>query len=63
MADRIPQRTHQAGPAPRRLATIEQGGWRIEYQEFRADGLPVRLKLAYPGIDLRLAIHEWKSLR
>lgn len=43
-----------------RPASLEQGGWRIEYQEFRADGLPVRLKLAYPGIDLRLAIHEWK---
>jgi outer membrane lipoprotein LolB len=43
-----------------RPATLEQGGWRIEYQEFRADGLPVRLKLSYPGIDLRLAIHEWK---
>jgi outer membrane lipoprotein LolB len=43
-----------------RPAVIEQGGWRIEYQEFRSDGLPVRLKLAYPGIDLRLAIHEWK---
>ena len=39
---------------------IEQGGWRIDYQEFRPDGLPVRLKLAYPGIDLRLAIHEWR---
>ena len=45
-----------------RPATLEQGGWRIEYQEFRADGLPVRLKLAYPGIDLRIAIHEWKPV-
>ena len=43
-----------------RPATLEQGGWRIEYQELRADGLPVRLKLFYPGIELRLAIHEWK---
>ncbi len=43
-----------------RPAVIEQGGWRVDYQEFRPDGLPVRLKLAYPGIDLRLAIHEWR---
>lgn len=44
-----------------RLATLEQNGWSVEYQEFRADGLPVRMKLSYPGIELRLAIHEWKS--
>ncbi|MBS0337102.1 MAG: outer membrane lipoprotein LolB [Proteobacteria bacterium] len=44
-----------------RPASLEQGGWRIEYQEFRADGLPVRLKLSYPGVDLRLAIHDWKA--
>ena len=43
-----------------RLATLGQNGWGVEYQEFRADGLPVRMKLTYPGIELRLAIHEWK---
>ena len=43
-----------------RLASLEQNGWRVEYQEFRADGLPVRIRLTYPGIELRLAIHEWK---
>ena len=43
-----------------RLATLDQNGWRIEYQEFRADGLPLRMKLTYPGIELRLAIHDWK---
>src|SRR4051812_29593827 len=43
-----------------RPASLEQNGWRIEYQEYRADGLPVRMKLTYPGIELRLAIHEWK---
>ncbi len=46
-----------------RPASLEQSGWRIEYQETRADGLPTRLKLSYPGIDLRLAIHEWKAAR
>jgi outer membrane lipoprotein LolB len=43
-----------------RLASLEQNGWRVEYQDYRADGLPVRMKLTYPGIELRLAIHEWK---
>lgn len=42
-----------------RLASLRQNGWRIEYQQFRPDGLPARLKLEYPGIELRLAIHEW----
>jgi outer membrane lipoprotein LolB len=42
-----------------RLATLDQNGWHVEYQAFRADGLPVRMKLDYPGIELRLAIHEW----
>jgi outer membrane lipoprotein LolB len=43
-----------------RPASIEQNGWNVEYQEFGSDGLPVRMKLTYPGIELRLAIHEWK---
>ena len=46
-----------------RPESLEQSGWRVEYQDFRADGLPVRLKLTYPGIELRLAIHEWKTAR
>lgn len=43
-----------------RPASIEQNGWRVEYQEYGADGMPSRMKLTYPGIELRLAIHEWK---
>jgi outer membrane lipoprotein LolB len=46
-----------------RLASLKQSGWSVEYQEYRADGLPVRMKLTYPGIELRLAIHEWKTAR
>ncbi len=46
-----------------RLQSLEQDGWRVEYQEFREDGLPVRMKLNYPGIELRLAIHEWTIAR
>jgi outer membrane lipoprotein LolB len=66
LADWVRARAMQGSPAAvirgqdERLASLEQNGWRVEYQEFRDDGLPVRLKLNYPGIELRLAIHEWK---
>ena len=44
-----------------RMAELEQSGWKIEYLEWGADGrLPARMKLTYPGIELRLAIAEWK---
>lgn len=42
-----------------RLAVLEQHGWRIEYQEY-ASGRPARLRLRYPGLELRLAISAWK---
>ena len=42
-----------------KLAKLEQGGWTIEYLEY-AGALPSRMKLAYPGVDLRLAISQWK---
>jgi outer membrane lipoprotein LolB len=40
------------------LKSLEQSGWRIEYLEY-AGALPARLRLAYQGIDLRLAITQW----
>lgn len=41
------------------LRSLEQRGWRIEFQEY--DGArPVRMRLLYPGIELRLAITQWK---
>jgi len=43
-------------PAP----ALEARGWKIEYQEYDAERRPVRLRLTYPGIELRLAISEWK---
>jgi len=44
-----------------RLAELKQSGWTIEYLDWREDGLlPSRLTLVYPGIELRLAIAEWK---
>jgi outer membrane lipoprotein LolB len=42
-----------------RLQSLEQGGWRIEYLEYTGE-LPSRLRLLYPGIELRLAISDWK---
>mgnify|MGYP001610807259 CR=1 FL=1 len=46
-----------------RLASLEQGGWRIEYLDYesaRAGAMPTRMRLHYPALELRLAIHDWK---
>jgi outer membrane lipoprotein LolB len=56
-----------AAPAPERqqldaggrLAGFEQSGWRIEYLAFEG-ARPSRLKLTFPGLELRLAVSEWK---
>jgi outer membrane lipoprotein LolB len=42
-----------------RLRSLEQGGWRIEYLEYQGE-LPSRMRLSTPGIELRLAISQWK---
>lgn len=42
-----------------RLLSLQQGGWNIEFVEY-AGKLPSRMRLAYPGIELRLAISQWK---
>lgn len=42
-----------------RLLSLQQGGWNIEFVEYQGK-LPSRMRLAYPGIELRLAISEWK---
>jgi len=52
-----PARTHYGEDG--RLRLVEQLGWRVEYLDY--DGpRPSRLRLAYPGIELRLAISQWK---
>lgn len=56
-ADDAPARTQRAPDG--RLVALEQHGWQVEYQEYAA-GRPVRLRLRYPGLELRLAISEWK---
>lgn len=43
-----------------RLDVLRQDGWRVEYLAYASDGaLPSRLRLLYPGLELRLAIGEW----
>lgn len=43
-----------------KLASLEQGGWTIDYQEYQGDR-PYRMRLQRAGgIELRLAISEWK---
>ena len=42
-----------------RLLSLEQHGWRVEYLAYEG-ARPTRLKLNYPGLELRLAIGEWK---
>lgn len=54
-----PAPTRQRADAAGRLAELDQAGWRIEYQEYQGS-LPSRLKLSFPGVELRLAISEWK---
>jgi outer membrane lipoprotein LolB len=54
-----PAPTRQTADAAGRLAELEQAGWRIEYQEY-LERLPARMRLSYPGVELRLAISEWR---
>jgi outer membrane lipoprotein LolB len=54
-----PAPTQQRNDAAGRLAVLEQAGWRIEYVEYQGS-LPARLNLTFPGVELRLAISEWK---
>ena len=42
-----------------RLRSLEQRGWKVEYQQYAGDR-PSLMRLGYQGIDLRLAISQWK---
>lgn len=42
-----------------RLLELAQHGWTIEYLAYEA-GRPARLRLRYPGLELRLAISQWR---
>ena len=54
-----PAPTRQRADAEGRLAELEQAGWRIEYQAYEG-ALPSRMRLNFPGVELRLAISEWR---
>ena len=53
----VPAQTERALDG--RLAALEQQGWRVEYQAYEG-GKPSRMRLQYPGLELRIAISEWK---
>lgn len=45
-----------------RLQEIQQNGWLIDYLAYGEDGaLPTRLRLTYPGLEIRLAINDWHT--
>ena len=46
----------QGRPSPQ----LEARGWKVEYLERDPEGRPTRMRLVYQGIELRLAISQWK---
>lgn len=54
---RVPFRMDRGESGQPRM--IEQSGWRIEYLEYEGER-PRRLRLTYPGVELRFAVSEWK---
>jgi len=54
--------THTIRDPQGRLLVLEQAGWRIEYLGYEEAGsLPMRLRLTYPALELRLVIAEWRA--
>jgi outer membrane lipoprotein LolB len=51
--------TRESRDGEGRLLELEQAGWQIEYQAYEGDR-PTRLRVRYPGLELRLAIATWK---
>lgn len=70
LADWVRARPYRDGPAPRaqydyrgQLVAMQQGEWRIEYFAYQDESpaaLPSRMRLFYPGLEMRLAISSWK---
>jgi outer membrane lipoprotein LolB len=52
-----PARTEKAPDG--KLHSLQQRGWKVEYQEYEGER-PSLMRLTYQGIELRLAISEWK---
>jgi outer membrane lipoprotein LolB len=60
-AKAAPGPAHETRDADGRLSELEQDGWRIYYLAYGdVGGLPARMRLVYPGLELRLAIDNWQ---
>lgn len=60
-AKAAPGSAHESRDARGRLSELEQDGWRIYYLAYGdRSGLPARMRLVYPGLELRLAIDDWQ---
>jgi outer membrane lipoprotein LolB len=46
----------QGRPSPE----LESRGWKVEYQERDEQRRPTRMRLTYQGIELRLAVTQWR---
>ena len=46
----------QGRPSPE----LEKRGWKIEYQERDEQRRPTRLRITYQGVELRLAVTQWR---
>ena len=46
----------QGRPSP----DLESRGWKVEYQERDEQRRPTRMRLTYQGIELRLAVTQWR---
>lgn len=65
LADWVRARPASGASKPRydaegRLAELEQAGWKVQYLEYDESKRPSRLRLTFPGVDLRFAITQWK---
>jgi outer membrane lipoprotein LolB len=56
--------TEELDAAQQRLRSLAQGGWRIDYPEYRAVGvewLPGRLTLQREAVRVKMVVDDWQS--
>lgn len=44
-----------------RLAWLQQGDWRIDYESYQAQSLPQRLTLSRDALRVRIVVQEWRT--
>jgi outer membrane biogenesis lipoprotein LolB len=54
----VPAREQKASDG--KLVALEQRGWHVDYQGYGDDDRPSLMRLNYQGVELRLAITQWK---